>query len=89
MAWKIELSAPVDRDLAKLDRQQSKRILKFLHERVAPLDNPRSIGQALPGSRLGEFWKYRVGAYRLICKIEDDRLLILVLRVGHRKEIYR
>lgn len=89
MAWKIELSAQVDRDLAKLDPPQTKRILKFLRERVAPLDNPRSIGQALQGSRLGEFWKYRVGDYRLICKLEDDRLLILVLRVGHRKEIYR
>jgi mRNA interferase RelE/StbE len=83
--------------LGKLDPQQSKRILKFLHERVARLDNPRSIGQALQGSKLGEFWKYRgsrpcrdrVGGYRLICKIEDDRLLILVLRVGHRREIYR
>ncbi len=89
MAWKIELSAQVDRDLGKLDPQQSKRILKFLHERLAPLDNPRSIGQALQGSKLGEFWKYRVGDYRLICKIEDDRPLILVLRVGHRREIYR
>lgn len=89
MAWKIELSAQVDRDLAKLDPPQTKRILKFLRERVAPLDNPRSIGQALQGSRLGEFWKYRVGDYRHICKLEDDRLLILVLRVGHRKKIYR
>jgi mRNA interferase RelE/StbE len=89
MAWKIELSAQVDRDLAKMDPQQSKRILKFLHDRIATLDNPRSIGQALQGSRLGEFWKYRVGDYRLICKIEDNRLLILVLRVGHRREIYR
>jgi len=89
MAWKIELSAQVDRDLAKLGPQQSKRILKFLHERVAPLDNPRSLGQALQGSKLGEFWKYRVGDYRLICRIEGARLLILVLRVGHRKEIYR
>ncbi len=89
MAWKIELSAQVDRDLAKLDPPQTKRILKFLHERIAPLDNPRSIGQALQGSRLGEFWKYRVGDYRLICKIEDNRLLILVLRVGHRREVYR
>jgi mRNA interferase RelE/StbE len=53
------------------------------------LDNPRSIGQALQGSKLGEFWKYRVGDYRLICKIEDNRLLILVLRVGHRREVYR
>ena len=89
MAWKIELSAQVDRELGKLDPQQSKRILKFLRERVAPLDNPPSIGLALHGSKLGEFWKYRVGDYRLICKIEDNRLLILVLRVGHRREIYR
>ncbi len=89
MPWKIELSAQVDRELGKLDPQQSKRILKFLHERLAPLDNPRSIGQALQGSKLGEFWKYRVGDYRLICEIEDKQLFILVLRVGHRREIYR
>ena len=89
MAWRVELSADVDRELAKLDPQQRKRILKFLNERVARLDNPRSIGQALHGSRLGEFWKYRVGDYRLICKIEDDLLVVLVLRVGHRREIYR
>lgn len=89
MAWKIELSAQADRELSKLDSQQSKRILKFLRDRLAPLDNPRSLGQALHGSELGEFWKYRVGDYRLICKIEDQGLLILVLRVGHRREIYR
>lgn len=89
MAYNVELSAEVDRELGKLDAQQAKRILKFLHGRVAKLDDPRSIGEALHGSRLGEFWKYRVGDYRLICKIEDDRLVVLVLRVGHRKEIYR
>jgi mRNA interferase RelE/StbE len=89
MAYNVELSAEVDRELGKLDAQQAKRILKFLYERVSKLDDPRSIGQALHGSRLGEFWKYRVGDYRLICKIEDDRLIMLVLRVGHRKEIYR
>ena len=89
MAYNVELSAEVDRELGKLDAQQAKRILKFLHERVAKLDDPPSIGEALHGSRLGEFWKYRVGDYRLICKIEDDRLVVLVLRVGHRKEIYR
>ncbi len=89
MAWKVELSREAERDLSSLDAQHSRRILKFLHERVAGLDNPRSIGRALVGSRLGEFWKYRVGDYRLICKIEDDRVVVLVLRVGHRKEIYR
>jgi mRNA interferase RelE/StbE len=89
MAWKVELSSGADRELNKLDAQHVRRILKFLHERVAKLDNPRSIGESLHGSRLGEFWKYRVGDYRLICKIEDDRFIVLVLRVGHRKEIYR
>ena len=89
MAWQIELSAQVDRELSKLDPQQRKRILKFLRERLAPLDNPRSIGRALQGSKLGEFWKYRVGDYRLICKIQDKQLLILVLRAGHRREVYR
>jgi mRNA interferase RelE/StbE len=89
MAYNVELSAEVNRELSKLDTQQAKRILKFLHDRVAKLDDPRSIGEALHGSRLGEFWKYRVGDYRLICKIEDNRLVVLILRVGHRREIYR
>jgi mRNA interferase RelE/StbE len=87
MAWNVELSESADRELGKLDAPQAKRILKFLRQRVASLDDPRSVGQALHGSKLGEFWKYRVGDYRLICKIEDDRLVVLVLRVGHRKEI--
>jgi mRNA interferase RelE/StbE len=89
MAYSVELAEGVDRELDKLDAQHRKRILNFLNERVAKLDDPRSIGQALRGSRLGEFWKYRVGDYRLICRIEDDRLLVLVLRLGHRREIYR
>jgi mRNA interferase RelE/StbE len=89
MAWSVELSESANRELGKLDPQHKKRILKFLQERVAKLNDPRSIGKALHGSRLGEFWKYRVGDYRLIAKIEDDRLIVLVLRVGHRKEIYR
>jgi mRNA interferase RelE/StbE len=89
MAWKIEISPVADRELSSLDAQHARRILKFLHERLANLDDPRSIGKALQGSRLGEFWKYRVGDYRLICKIEDDRVVVLVLRVGHRKEVYR
>ncbi len=89
MAYNVELSESAERELGKLDAPQAKRILKFLHQRIAKLDDPRSVGEALRGSRLGEFWKYRVGDYRLICKIEDDRLIVLVLRVGHRKEIYR
>jgi mRNA interferase RelE/StbE len=89
MAWKIEVSPSADRDLAKFDAQHSRRILKFLQERVANLDDPRSVGKALQGSRLGEFWRYRLGDFRIICKIEDDRLVVLVVRIGHRKDIYR
>lgn len=89
MAYQIDLSAEVVRQLRSFDPQHTKRITRFLQDRVAKLDNPRSIGQALHGSRLGEFWKYRVGDYRLICKLDDERLLVLVLQIGHRKEIYR
>jgi len=89
MAYSVELSESAARELDKLDPQQAKRILKFLQQRLAKLENPRTIGEALHGARFGEFWKYRVGDFRLIAKIEDDRLLILVLRVGHRREIYR
>ena len=89
MAYSVELAESAERELGKIDAQHRRRILKFLSERVGKLDDPRSIGQALHGSELGEFWKYRVGDYRLICKIEDQRLLVLVLRVGHRREIYR
>lgn len=89
MAWDVELSHEVNRALAKLDAQHARRILNFLHQRVSKLKDPRSIGKPLQGSRLGEFWRYRVGDYRLICKIEDTRLVVLVLRIGHRREVYR
>jgi mRNA interferase RelE/StbE len=88
MAWKIELDEAAERELDKLDAQISKRILKFL-QRVGKLDDPRSIGEALKGSRLGNFWKYRVGDYRIICDIQDKLLIVLVLRVGNRREVYR
>ena len=88
MTWKIELSAEADRQLDKLDPPIARRILKFLYERVAQLDDPRSIGEALRGSKLNEFWKYRVGDYRLISSIQDKKVLILVLRLGHRRQIY-
>ncbi len=89
MAWQIEFDRSAERELGKLDPQIAKRILIFLNERVARLEDPRSIGEALKGSRLGEFWKYRVGDYRLISSIEDGALRILVIKVGNRREVYR
>ena len=88
MAWRIEFERSAERELAKLDSQSAKRILKFLNERVAPLADPRSIGEALHG-RLGTLWKYRVGDYRIIAAIEDKQLRILVVRIGNRREVYR
>ena len=89
MVWKIELDSAADRELGKIDPQIARRILTFLHKRVAPLENPRSIGEALKGSKLGEFWKYRVGDWRIIASIEDSAVRILVVRIGNRKDIYR
>ncbi|MEG2992316.1 MAG: type II toxin-antitoxin system RelE/ParE family toxin [Citrobacter sp.] len=89
MAWRIEFEDAALKELAKLDKQVARRILVFLRERVAVLDDPRSVGEALKGSRLGEFWKYRVGDYRIITNIEDGVMRILVLKIGNRREIYR
>lgn len=89
MAWKVEFDRTAERDLDKLDLQTARRILAFLHDRVAMLNDPRSIGEALKGSKLGEFWKYRVGDYRIISSIEDDTLRILVVKIGNRREVYR
>lgn len=89
MAWKVELSSQALKALGQLDAQVARRILTFLHKRVAPLDDPRSIGEALKGSRLGEFWKYRIGDYRVISSIEDGALRILVVKIGNRREVYR
>lgn len=89
LVWRIEFDDGARRDLAKLDPSVAKRITRFLRERLAPLEDPRSLGEALRGPRLGAFWKYRVGDYRLIARIEDGAVLILVLQVGHRREVYR
>ncbi len=89
MAWQIKFDDASRKDLAKLDKQIAKRIAAFLRERVAVLDDPRSIGEALKGSKLGEFWKYRVGDYRIISSIEDGSLCILVVQIGNRKGVYR
>ncbi|HHE32215.1 MAG TPA: type II toxin-antitoxin system RelE/ParE family toxin [Chlorobaculum parvum] len=86
MGWTIEFASSAEKELAKLDKSATKRILKFLKERVAT--DPRSSGKALRGDHAG-LWRYRVGDYRVICKIRDETVSVLVVRVGHRKEVYR
>ena len=89
LAWRIEIADAALRQLGKLDKPTARRLLTFLRDRIAPLDDPRSIGQALRGEHLGELWKYRVGDWRVICKIHDAHVTILVVRIGNRREVYR
>jgi len=89
LGWRIEFEQAASKELTKLDRQVAQRIVEFLRKRVAPLVDPRSLGQSLQGARFGEFWKYRVGDYRVIARIEDRQLRILVVRIGHRGDVYR
>jgi len=89
MAWKIEFLPEAERELAKLDTTVIRRILNFLDNRLKLLEDPRSIGEALKGQELGKYWKYRVGDYRLICSVQDDQVRVLVVRIGHRREVYR
>lgn len=88
MTWRIEFDPAAAKELRKLGEAPARRIIDFLSTRIARLDNPRTLGEALKG-KLGELWKYRIGDYRIIVDIRDTILLILVVRVGHRREIYK
>lgn len=89
MAWQLELSTLAQKNLASLDPQVARRVLAFLNERVITLDDPRLIGEALQGSRLGTLWKYRVGDFRIIADLKDNTLCILVVKIGNRREVYK
>lgn len=87
MAWAVEFSEPARKSFRKLGHSEADRVTRYLQE-VAELEDPRSRGHILTGD-LGGLWRYRVGDWRVIARIEDHRLVVLVLEVGHRREIYR
>ena len=89
MAWQIEFDPEALKDLRKLDKPIQIRLVGFLRTRVSSLTNPRDIGEALSGQRLGSYWKYRVGDWRIICDIQDQKIVVRVLRIGNRREVYR
>ncbi|AYM56315.1 mRNA interferase RelE/StbE [Agrobacterium fabrum] len=89
LIWRIEFQRNAVKQLGKLTKSDANRIVSFLTDRVAQDDNPRRAGAALQGSELGNFWRYRVGDYRIICDIQDQKLVVLVVEIGHRREIYR
>ena len=88
MAWTIEYAETAKKQLRKLDKLAARRIVDFMDERIADLDDPRELGKALKGS-LGDLWRYRVGDYRVLCDIRDGVLTVLVLQIGNRREVYR
>ena len=89
MAWQIEVSDAAKKQLAKIGRVEAKRITTFLRIRVAGSENPRRLGEALQGARLGGMWRYRVGNYRVLVLIRDEVVTVVVVSVGHRGEVYR
>lgn len=86
MQWKIEVSASAAKDLKKMGSNRTK-ILKYLRK-IENMENPRELGKPLKGI-LKDLWRYRVGEYRMICEIKDEQLIVLTLKIGHRKNIYQ
>lgn len=89
MAWRIEYAESVRKSVRRLDRQAQRRLRDFLEVRLARMDNPRQLGAAMQGARYRNLWRYRVGNYRIIAEIDDGRVLILVVRIAHRRDVYR
>ena len=89
MAWIIKYTESSSKQLKKLDQQTALRVLDYIDERVAVLDDPRSLGKNLKGPKIGEYWRYRVGDIRVICNIVDEQVMVLVIEIGNRREVYR
>jgi mRNA interferase RelE/StbE len=86
--WRVEFDRAAARELRKPGVEAERRVLAYLRTRIAGSDDPRRLGQPLTGDLQG-FWRYRVGDYRIVASIEDDRFVVLVVTVGHRREVYR
>ena len=87
MLWRVDFTAEADEQLLSLDKPTRERICKYAKE-LEKLSDPRMRGEPLVGN-LSEFWKYRIGKYRLICRLQDDKLLVLVVKIGKRDKVYK
>ena len=88
MTYSVETTARFDREFKKLDRYTQRMIKAWIEKNLVDCTDPRAHGKGLTADRSGQ-WRYRIGDYRLICLIEDDKLVILALSIGHRSDIYR
>jgi mRNA interferase RelE/StbE len=89
LAWSVEVQDNALRQLHKLPPKEVRRILDFLGTRLIKYESPRQIGEALKGAKLGDYWRYRVGDYRIVCDLKDNRLVVLVIEIAHRRDVYR
>lgn len=87
MSYSVETTARFDKEFKKLDRYTQRMLKGWIDKNLIGIDDPRRHGKALTANRSGQ-WRYRIGDYRLICQIDDGRLIIIALSVGHRREIY-
>ncbi len=88
MAWRVEWEDEAVKELKKLDTKARRTIVRFMRDKIATDEDPRRFGDPLRKDLKG-LWKYRIGPYRVICSIEDRQIVVLVVRVGHRKNIYK
>ena len=88
MAWTVEVNVFAERQLSKLDRAVQQRLLNWLADRLEGCKDPRHFGEPLKGGLAG-LWRYRVGDYRIICEPQDDRLVVVAIAIGHRRQVYR
>lgn len=87
MKYRLETTARFDKEFKKLDRYTMKMIKAWIEKNLENCDDPRAHGKALTANKRGQ-WRYRIGDYRLLCLIDDNKLVILALSVGHRREVY-
>lgn len=87
MSWDYKISEPALKQFKKLDKQAAAKIIRYLDERILGAENPRQWGKRLKGE-LNNIWRYRCGDYRILCQLQDEVFIVLVLKAGHRKDIY-
>ncbi|SMH50341.1 type II toxin-antitoxin system RelE family toxin [Mesorhizobium australicum] len=88
MPWQVRFERRAEKDLERLGSADRNRVARFINDRIAAREDPREIGEALHGP-LGQYWKYRVGDFRVIASIEDAIVTVIVVRIGNRREVYR
>lgn len=87
MSWDYEFNDEALKQLRKMGAEGKRRILAYLDQNICDCEDPRQFGKALSGD-LGDLWRYRTSHYRIICKLQDDKLVVLVVKAGHRKDVY-